>query len=58
MTIIIHLLTSLLISLGYLISRFETLSLGYFSILAIVGVCGLFTANFYLKIRKGPEPKT
>lgn len=57
MTITIHLLTSLLISLGYLISRFEILSLSYFSIIAIVGVCALFTANSYLKIEKGPEPK-
>jgi len=56
MTIIIHLLTSLLISFGYLIYRFEAMSPSYLFILVIVGICAFFTAHFYLKIKKA-KPK-
>jgi len=51
-TIIIHLLTSLLVSLGYLLARFELLSLGYLIAMAFVGLCFLFTTRFYVQIWK------
>jgi 1,4-dihydroxy-2-naphthoate octaprenyltransferase len=52
MTIVLHLTTSLLISFGYLMSRFEIVSLGYFATLFAVVVCVLFTARSFLQIRK------
>jgi 1,4-dihydroxy-2-naphthoate octaprenyltransferase len=51
-TIILHLVTSLLLSLGYLLQQFTFASLGYLSVMVAVGVCTLFTANFYIKIRR------
>jgi len=51
-TIVLHLVTSLLISFGYLMSRFETVSLGYFVALIAVVTCALFTARSFLQIRK------
>ncbi len=56
MTIVIHLLTSLLISFGYFIYRFEAMSLSQFLVMVFVGICALFTAHFYLKIKKA-KPK-
>lgn len=55
MTIVLHFITSLLISLGYLSHRFEMMSLSYFFIMAIVGICAWFTAYFYLKIKKAKK---
>lgn len=52
MTIVLHLITSLLISFGYLIYAFETMSLGSAFVILLVGVCALFTAYFYVGIRK------
>jgi 1,4-dihydroxy-2-naphthoate octaprenyltransferase len=52
MTIVLHLTTSLLISLGYLMSRFEIVSLGYFATLFAVVVCVLFIGRSFLQIRK------
>lgn len=57
LTILIHFLTSILISLGYLTYRFETMSLGYLLTIAIVALCALFTVRFYLKIRKASKLK-
>lgn len=52
MTIVLHLTTSLLISFGYLMSRFEIASLGYLLTLSAVAVCALFTARSWLQIKK------
>ena len=51
-TIILHLITSLLVSLGYLVYRFPFAGLGYVFVMVLVGICVLFTASFYLKVRK------
>ena len=55
LNIVFHLLTSLLLSLGYLLSRFEVTSLAFFLVAAIVGLCFLVTVNFFLKSRKPPN---
>jgi 1,4-dihydroxy-2-naphthoate octaprenyltransferase len=52
MTIVLHLVTSLLISFGYLVSRFEIMSLGYLVTWFAVVTCALFTARSFLQIRK------
>lgn len=52
MTIVLHLVTSLLISFGYLVSRFEIMSLGYLVTLFAVVTCAVFTARSFLQIRK------
>jgi len=52
MTIVLHLTTSLLISLGYLMSRFEIVSLGYFATLFAVVVCVLFIGRSFMQSRK------
>lgn len=52
MTIVLHLITSLLISFGYLMSRFELVSLGYFATTFAVVACILFAARSFLQIRK------
>jgi len=53
-TIVLHLLTSLLISLGYLLDRFTFGSLEYFFLIITVGICALFIARLYFKVKK-PE---
>lgn len=55
MTIILHFLTSLLISLGYLGQRFEVTSLSNILVMSLVGMCALFTAYFFLKITKAKK---
>lgn len=54
LTIAFHFLTSLLISCGYLLYKFEVMSLAYFSIVTIVGVCVLLTIQLYMKTKKRP----
>jgi len=51
-TIVLHLVTSLLLSLGYFLQGFTFASLEYFVVIVAVGICALFTAGFYLKIRR------
>jgi 1,4-dihydroxy-2-naphthoate octaprenyltransferase len=51
LTIVFHLLTSLLISFGYLSYRFETTSPSYFIAIVAVGICALMTIYFYLKTK-------
>jgi len=51
-TIVLHLVTSLLLSLGYLLDRFMFGSLEYFLVIIAVGMCTLFTAGFYLKLKR------
>jgi 1,4-dihydroxy-2-naphthoate octaprenyltransferase len=55
-TIVLHLVTSLLLSLGYLLDRLALGSMEYFLVIIAVGMCTLFTVGFYLKVRK-PEGK-
>lgn len=55
LNIVFHLLTSLLLSLGYLLSRFEVPSLAFFFVVTIVGVCVLATVHFFLKSRNPPN---
>jgi 1,4-dihydroxy-2-naphthoate octaprenyltransferase len=52
MTVVLHLITSLLISFGYLMSRFEIASLGYLLALSAVAVCALFTTHSFLQIKR------
>lgn len=54
LNVVFHLLTSLLLSLGYLLSRFEPASIAFFAVLAIIGVCLFLTFHFFLKSRKPP----
>jgi 1,4-dihydroxy-2-naphthoate octaprenyltransferase len=49
-TITLHLMTSLLVSVGYLMHQFAFASLGY--IIVLVGTCALLTLSSYFKIRK------
>lgn len=58
LTIVFHFLTSILISLGYLTYRFETAGFTYTFILAMVGICAVFTVNFYLKSKRAKPPTT
>jgi 1,4-dihydroxy-2-naphthoate octaprenyltransferase len=51
-TITLHLMTSLLVSVGYLMHRFVFASLGYIVVLVLAGICALLTLNSYFKIRK------
>lgn len=54
-TIILHLVTSLLLSLGYLLQGFAFASFGYFLVAIIVGICTLIIANFFLKVRSATK---
>ncbi len=56
-TILVHFLTSLLISLGYLAYRFDTYSLGYVSTLTFVIALSLIVAVFYLKLTRAQKSK-
>jgi len=47
-----HFLTSMLLSLGYLLHGFETLTPGFSLVLIIVGLCILFTAYLFFKTEK------
>ena len=51
-TITIHLVTSLLVSVGYLMYQFAFASLGYIIVLVLAGTCALLTLSSYSKIRK------
>jgi 1,4-dihydroxy-2-naphthoate octaprenyltransferase len=55
MTITLHLVTSLLVSIGYLLHRFASASLGYMIMVVLAGACVLFTVNSYLTIRKAKK---
>jgi 1,4-dihydroxy-2-naphthoate polyprenyltransferase len=55
MTITLHLVTSLLVSIGYLLHRFAFASFGYIILVVLAGACALFTINSHLKIRKAKE---
>jgi len=52
LTIVSHFFTSLLLSLGYLLHGFETLNAGFSLVSIIVGLCILFTAYLFFKIRR------
>jgi 1,4-dihydroxy-2-naphthoate octaprenyltransferase len=52
MTITLHLVTSLLVSIGYLMHGFTFASSGYVVMMILAGMCALFTVSSYLKIRK------
>lgn len=54
LTIVFHFLTSLLLTCGYLLFKFEVLSIAYFSISTIVALCILLTIHFYIKSKKPP----
>jgi 1,4-dihydroxy-2-naphthoate octaprenyltransferase len=51
LTIATHFLTGILLSASYLAFRFEMASLGGYFVMAIVGICTLFTGYFYMKAR-------
>jgi 1,4-dihydroxy-2-naphthoate octaprenyltransferase len=55
-TIVIHLLTSLLLSLGYLVYRLEMSGVGFMIGWFFIGMGALFTAYFYLKIWRAKKP--
>jgi 1,4-dihydroxy-2-naphthoate octaprenyltransferase len=55
-TILIHLLTSLLISLGYFIHSFEVASAGSIVTWLLIGACTFFTIRFYVKIWRPKRP--
>ncbi len=55
-TIVIHLLTSLLLSLGYLVYWLEVSSVGFVIGWFFVGIGTLFTAYFYFKIWRAKKP--
>jgi len=57
LTILVHFVTSLLISLGYLADTFDTSSLGFLVTLAFVAVLSLLTAFFYLKTKRAQKLK-
>ncbi len=57
-TITLHLMTSLLISIGYLMHGFAFASLGYVVVLVLAGICALFTLSSYSKIRKAERLMT
>lgn len=56
LTITFHFLTSILISCGYLLYKFEGMSLAYYSTVAIVVICILLTIQFYTKTKEPPPP--
>jgi 1,4-dihydroxy-2-naphthoate octaprenyltransferase len=51
-TITLHLMTSLLVSVGYLMHRFTFASPGYAVAMILAGICALFIVSSYLKMRK------
>lgn len=55
-TILIHLFTSLLISLGYIAYGFEVVSAGFIVAWSMIGVCAFFTIYFYVKIWRSKKP--
>jgi len=56
-TILIHLLTSLFISLGYLAYSFEAVSAGFIIAWSMIGACAFFTIYFYAKIWRSKKPE-
>jgi len=52
MTLVCHLITSIMLSLGYLMSQFEAMSVGYILVSLIVGISAVFTFFSYFKIKK------
>jgi len=56
LTIVVHLFTGILLSLGYLLSAFALLSTGFLIILTAVGVCTALTFLLFQKIAYGKRP--
>ena len=56
LTIIVHLFTGILLSLGYLLSAFALLSTGFLIILTAVGACTALTFLLFQKIAYGKRP--
>jgi len=56
LTIVCHLFTGILLSLGYLLSAFVPLSIGFLIVLAAVGVCTFFAFFLFKKIAYGKKP--
>jgi len=52
LTIVCHLFTGLLLSLGYLLHGIKTIDTGFFLVLMIVGFCILCTAYLFSKIKR------
>jgi 1,4-dihydroxy-2-naphthoate octaprenyltransferase len=55
-TILTHLLTSLLVSLGYLAYSFELASAGFTVAWLLIGACAFLTIRFYVKIWRSRKP--
>ena len=56
LTIICHLFTGILLSLGYLLSAFALLSTGFLTVLLAVGICTAFAFFLFRKIAYGKKP--
>jgi 1,4-dihydroxy-2-naphthoate octaprenyltransferase len=56
LTIVVHLFTGILLSLGYLLSAFALLSTGFLIILGILGVCIALIFLLFQKIAYGKRP--
>jgi len=52
LTIVSHLFTSLLLSLGYLLYGIKTINASFFLVLIIIGLCVLSTAYLFFKIER------
>lgn len=57
LTILVHLLTGFLISLGYMASRFDMHSLGYYVSIASFAGLSILTASFYMRVKKAQGQK-
>jgi hypothetical protein len=56
LTIVCHLFTSLLLSLGYLLFGIKTINAGFFLVLIIIGLCVSSTAYLFYKIERKKPP--
>lgn len=56
LTIVCHLFTGIMLSLGYLLNAFALLSLGFLAVLGAVGVCTALTFLLFGKIAYGKKP--
>lgn len=56
LTIVVHLFTGIMLSLGYLLSAFTLLSMAYVAVLFAVGFCTVLTFFFFKKIAYGKKP--
>jgi len=57
LTIVVHLLTGFLISLGYVASRFNMYTLGYYTSAASFAGLSVLTGFFYIRIKKARRQK-